>query len=106
MREQYECRINLAYPYMNIQQLVGARIKTLRKTLDETQESMAFKAGIDKTYWNEVENGKRNVSVKNLGKIIIALGISFNDFFEDEAFAGEKRGIEKKQTKRKSVRKK
>ncbi|HTL81095.1 MAG TPA: helix-turn-helix transcriptional regulator [Bacteroidia bacterium] len=95
---------------MNIQQLVGARIKSLRKTLDETQESMAFKAGIDKTYWNEVENGKRNISVRNLGKIIIALGINFTDFFEDESFSDGipvkfKKKVEKKKKAKKAKKK-
>lgn len=90
---------------MDIQQLVGARIKAIRKTLDETQESMAFRAGIDKTYWNEVENGKRNVSVRNLGKIIIALGITFTDFFGHESFSGEvQEKYRKKEGKKKVVK--
>jgi transcriptional regulator with XRE-family HTH domain len=72
---------------MEIQKLIGARIKELRKELGETQEEMAHRAGIDKTYWNEVENGKRNVSVVNLNKIIAALGWNFRDFFNDKGFA-------------------
>lgn len=72
---------------MEIQKLIGARIKELRKELGETQEAMAFKAGIDKTYWNEVENGKRNVSVVNLNKILPALEVTFKDFFASKQFA-------------------
>ena len=75
---------------MEIQKLIGARIKELRKGLGETQEAMAFKAGIDKTYWNEVENGKRNVSVVNLGKIIGALESTFPEFFNDKPFSKSK----------------
>ena len=72
---------------MLIQQHIGARIKELRQALGQTQEAMAFKAEIDKTYWNEVENGKRNVSVVNLNKIINALEITVSDFFNHKAFS-------------------
>lgn len=77
---------------MEIQKLIGARIKELRKELGETQEAMAFKAGIDKTYWNEVENGKRNVAVVNLGKIIGALESTFSDFFHNKLFVKKQKG--------------
>jgi transcriptional regulator with XRE-family HTH domain len=71
---------------MLIKELIGARIKELRKEISQTQEALAFKADIDKTYWNEVENGKRNVSVMNLNKIINALDISVSDFFNHKSF--------------------
>ena len=74
---------------MIIKQLVGARIKELRKALKETQEALAFKADVDKTYWNEVENGKRNVSIINLYKIIGALEVSVSDFFKHKSFSGK-----------------
>jgi transcriptional regulator with XRE-family HTH domain len=72
---------------MKVQKLIGARIKELRKELGETQEEMAFRAGIDKTYWNEVENGKRNVSVVNLGRIINSLEVSWSAFFDTRTFS-------------------
>ena len=72
---------------MVIKGLIGARIKELRKEIAQTQEAIAFKAGVDKTYWNEVENGKRNVSVVNLSKIIEALEISVSDFFAHKSFS-------------------
>lgn len=71
---------------MVIKELIGERIKELRRKAAMTQEAIAFKANVDKTYWNEVENGKRNVSVMNLNKIINALGISVSDFFNHKSF--------------------
>lgn len=71
---------------MDIRAKVGARIRELRKELDLTQESLAFKAEVDKTYLNEVENGKRNVSVINLEKIILALDTDIAKFFNSELF--------------------
>ena len=73
---------------MDIRKKIGLRIKEYRTNLKLTQEALAFKAEIDKTYVNEVENGKRNVSVLNLEKIIVALDASIRDFFDSDAFNG------------------
>lgn len=67
---------------MDIRGKIGLQIKELRLSLKLTQEKLAFKAEVDKTYLNEVENGKRNVSVINLEKIITALETSFEEFFK------------------------
>jgi transcriptional regulator with XRE-family HTH domain len=71
---------------MDIRVKIGMRIKELRTKLNLTQEKLAFKAEVDKTYLNEVENGKRNVSVVNLQKVISALECSFSDFFNSTIF--------------------
>jgi len=73
---------------MDIRKKIGLRIKEYRTNLKLTQEALAFKAEIDKTYVNEVENGKRNVSVINLEKIICALDATVRDFFNSEVFNG------------------
>lgn len=67
---------------MDIRAKVGLRIKQLRLDLRLTQEKLAFKAEVDKTYLNEVENGKRNISLINLEKVIKALEVSFENFFK------------------------
>lgn len=71
---------------MDIKKKVGLRIKELRQKLKLTQEALAFKAEIDKTYVNEVENGKRNISVINLEKLIHALEADYSSFFNDSSF--------------------
>lgn len=80
---------------MDIRAKVGARIRELRKELGLTQESLAFKAEVDKTYLNEVENGKRNVSVINLEKIITALEKGLTEFFNSDYFKTNKGVTEK-----------
>ena len=60
---------------------VGARIKELRHAAGISQEKLAFLAGIDRTYLASVENGKRNISIINLEKIVKALNCSLSDFF-------------------------
>lgn len=64
-----------------ITQIIGNRIRERRKALELSQEKLALKAEIDRTYLAGVEQGKRNISIRNLEKILIALEISFEDFF-------------------------
>ena len=73
---------------MNLQIQFGLRVRQLRKEQGLSQEALAFKAGIDRTYMTSVENGKRNVSVQNIEKIINALEISIQDFFSTDIFEG------------------
>jgi transcriptional regulator with XRE-family HTH domain len=42
---------------------------------------------LDRSYIASVENGQRNISIVNIDKIVKALGISIQDFFNDETFA-------------------
>jgi transcriptional regulator with XRE-family HTH domain len=77
---------------MDIKAKIGSRIKELRTEKELTQEAIAWKAEVDRTFMNHVENGKRNVSVETLEKIICAgLGTSFKEFFNQELFNGKKK---------------
>ena len=66
-----------------IKQKVGARIRELRNNRGLSQEKLALAAGLDRTYIASVENGKRNISIVNLEKIIVALNSTFSMFFEN-----------------------
>jgi transcriptional regulator with XRE-family HTH domain len=65
---------------------VGLRIKDLRLKAGISQEELAFRADLDRTYINSVEHGKRNISIVNIERIAIALNISVKDFFNSERF--------------------
>lgn len=71
---------------MELQEQFGLRVKELRLGLGISQEALAFKAGIDRTYMTGVENGKRNVSAKNMDKIIKSLELSTTEFFSAPIF--------------------
>lgn len=80
---------------MDIQAKIGNRIKEIRTEKNLTQEAVAFRAEIDRTFMNHVENGKRNISVETLEKVICnGLEVTFQEFFEAEVFNG-KRGIKR-----------
>jgi transcriptional regulator with XRE-family HTH domain len=71
---------------MDIKNKVGKRIKELRTLANLSQEALANKADVDRTYVTDVENGRRNISVEVLGRLIDALQTNFSDFFNQDAF--------------------
>jgi transcriptional regulator with XRE-family HTH domain len=71
---------------MDIKKKVGLRIRELRHQLKLSQETLANKAEVDRTYMTDVENGRRNISIVIFEKIIAALEISFTDFFNSKVF--------------------
>ena len=66
-----------------IEEKVGQRIKQIRNEKGLSQEKLALKAEIDRTYLAGVEQGKRNPSLKSLEKIVDALEISFFELFSE-----------------------
>jgi transcriptional regulator with XRE-family HTH domain len=70
---------------MDIKTKIGERIHDLRSQKKLTQEEVAWGAEIDRSFMNHVENGRRNVSVETLAKIICnGLETNFKEFFSDE----------------------
>ncbi len=55
--------------------MVRERLKTKRMSLNLTQSHVAEAAGIDRTYYVNIENGKRDGSVKVWLKILSVLNI-------------------------------
>ena len=61
---------------------VGNRIKSLRNRIGLSQEKLALKADLDRTYLAGIESGKRNATLDSIEKIINALNVSVKDFFD------------------------
>lgn len=77
---------------MGIQEKIGLRIREIRTEQNLTQEAVAFKAEVDRTFMNHVENGKRNISVITLEKIVCnGLELTIAEFFNNELFKGDKK---------------
>lgn len=57
----------------------GERVKKARTKAGLSQEQLAFKTGLDRTYISGIERGLRNPSLKNIAKIAKALGIGLRD---------------------------
>ena len=65
-----------------IEERVGIRIKELRNKLGISQEELAFRSGVHRTYIASLEVGKRNISIATLEKIVSALEVTFSEFFD------------------------
>lgn len=57
------------------QRLFGDRVRHYRSEMGLTQEALAHKADIDRTYVASLETGKRNVSLDLIGALAAALEI-------------------------------
>ncbi|MFH1381544.1 MAG: helix-turn-helix transcriptional regulator [Chloroflexota bacterium] len=58
---------------------IGDNIRTIRKQRGYSQEEFADIAGFSRSYYTEIETGKRNISVLNLIKIVEALKVDPDD---------------------------
>ena len=57
----------------------GLRVRELRKELGFSQEAFADRCGLDRTYVGGIERGERNVALRNIERIAVALGVSISD---------------------------
>ncbi|AII58852.1 MAG: transcriptional regulator, XRE family [Dehalococcoides mccartyi] len=64
-----------------IEQRLGERIRVLRKKAEISQEELAFRAGVHRTYLGGIERGERNPSLKNIEAIAKALEVPISDLF-------------------------
>lgn len=55
--------------------LLAANLVSLRRTRELSQEALAFEAGLHRTFVAHVERQVRNISVDNIEKLAIALGV-------------------------------
>jgi transcriptional regulator with XRE-family HTH domain len=56
--------------------IVGKNVKKYRKNLGISQEELADKAGLHRTYIGGIERGERNITLDSLQIIAIALGVA------------------------------
>lgn len=63
---------------------VGKRIRALRETKGFSQEGLAEKSGLHRTYIGGVERGLRNPSLKSLVRMAKALGVGVGQLFDGE----------------------
>lgn len=66
---------------MDIRISVGNKIKELRRERNLSQEDLAHLSGLDRTYINSVENGRRNISIVSLEKIANGLRVKIGNIF-------------------------
>ncbi len=66
-----------------INQRFGKAIRRRRRELDFSQEELAERAELHRTYVSDIERGERNPSLENIEKLAKALNISISGLFTD-----------------------
>jgi transcriptional regulator with XRE-family HTH domain len=65
------------------QRQFGRRVRVLRERSGLSQETLAAKAGIHRTYVGGVERGERNIGLKNIVRLAAALGVHPRELFNE-----------------------
>ena len=75
---------------LSIKQRFGLAIKQRRGELGISQEELAFRTGLHRTYISDIERGSRNPSLENIEKLAKALEISLSTLFANYGIEGNK----------------
>jgi transcriptional regulator with XRE-family HTH domain len=62
----------------------GLRVRYFRKLLKLSQDELAAKADLHRTYIGAVERGERNISLINIFRLADALEVTAKDLFDHE----------------------
>jgi transcriptional regulator with XRE-family HTH domain len=65
----------------NILVRFGEAVRMLRLNQGISQEELADRCGLHRTYISDIELGKRNVSLENIERLSLALNISLSALF-------------------------
>jgi transcriptional regulator with XRE-family HTH domain len=68
----------------------GQKVKEARQEKHMSQEELAFRSGLHRTYISSIERGKRNVSLVNIRRLANALGVPLQDLIPIESELEEK----------------
>ena len=63
---------------------IGTRIRQYRNRLGLSQEKLALNAGLTVSFLGDIERGLKKPTVESLEKLLVALDVSFCDFFDYE----------------------
>lgn len=61
----------------------GQTIRKIRLSKEISQERFADMCNLHRTYISDIELGKRNVSLENIGKMAKALEIKISELFQE-----------------------
>lgn len=68
----------------NIKTILGSNIKILRQKNQLSQEKLAEKASLHRTYIGAIERGERNVSLENIALIAKVLKVEPYELLKEE----------------------
>jgi transcriptional regulator with XRE-family HTH domain len=68
--------------HLDLKKSLGTAIRRQRNLLGISQEELAHRAGLHRTYISDLERGARNPSIGSIEKLAEALQISVSKLFE------------------------
>ena len=60
----------------------GERVRALRRERGYSQDSFAAACGLDRTYMGGIERGERNLALRNIERIALALQLSISELMK------------------------
>jgi transcriptional regulator with XRE-family HTH domain len=66
-----------------LQEQLGARIRSLRTKKGWSQEELAARCGLHRSHMGEIERGQSNVTMSTLISIVQTLEVSVSTLFKD-----------------------
>jgi transcriptional regulator with XRE-family HTH domain len=60
----------------------GERVRHLRKLKDISQEELAHRADLHRTYIGMIERAEKNITLLNIEKIAVALDVSLSELLK------------------------
>ena len=79
---------------IDLKTFLGMAIKTQRASLGISQEELAHRAGLHRTYVSDLERGARNPSIESIEKLAGALQVSVSNLFEGAGNGSSSRQME------------
>lgn len=73
----------------SIVNIIGARIRSYRKSQNLSQEVLAEKADLHPTYLGQIERGEKNATIESIQKISNALNVPMSTLFSNLPTAEE-----------------
>lgn len=61
----------------------GYTVRKLRKERGLSQEELAFRAGLHRTYIGMIERGEKNITLTNIEKVAKALNVKMKALFNE-----------------------
>jgi len=69
-------------PKAEILKIFGAKVREIRMLRGLSQEELAFRADLHRTYIGMIERAEKNITLVNIEKIANALNVAIKDLFD------------------------
>jgi len=75
-------KVHLPLPEPSARQVLAKNVLAIRTRLNWSQEDVANAGGFHRTFIGHVEQGSRNISLDNVERIAVALGVPLIQLFK------------------------